>query len=489
MNFQQMTPVQAATLPLFLSHKDVAVEACTGSGKTLAFVVPIVELCLRHYRQHGPPSSSAVLAMVIAPTRELARQIHDILSQFCAPHSEWLRVVPLLVGGTKLPEAKNENDEDPLRGNVVVATPGRLQERMVKAGDNFDVRLLEVLVLDEADCLLDMGFEQTITSILLKLPKQRRTGLFSATQTKSVKKLVRAGLRNPVQIAVKVNSATSSGSAMQRTPTGLRNYFTYVAADQRLDLLLRFLKERTTRNNDKVILFYATCASVEYFGRLLTSLTGDGNKKSKRKKKKGSGQQKQQQEQQQHKIIFCLHGKMPQKKREQVYSEYLATKDRGVVLVCTDVAARGIDIPDVDWIVQYDPPTDPDFYVHRVGRTARAGRNGSALLFLRKEESAYLDLLRLKSVPILELQKNDQGIFPSTTTINTEGGKDGKSGEGEMGGKEDSELDLHGRIRAMIFADRDLLEKGTRAFVASVRAYKEHRCEYVFQYDSLNLNE
>jgi superfamily II DNA/RNA helicase len=247
LKFQNMTPVQQATLPLFLGHKDVAVEACTGSGKTLAFVVPIMELILRYYRQHGAPLPTTVLAMIIAPTRELARQIHDILSLFCAPHKAWLRVVPLLVGGTKLPQAKEGDDVDPLAGNVVVATPGRLQERMVKGGDAFDVRSLEVLVLDEADCLLDMGFEQTITSILLKLPKQRRTGLFSATQTKSVKKLVRAGLRNPVQISVKVNSSASANgttAATQRTPTRLRNYFTYVSADERLGLLLRFLEKR-----------------------------------------------------------------------------------------------------------------------------------------------------------------------------------------------------------------------------------------------------
>jgi len=299
-----MTPVQQATLPLFLGHKDVAAEACTGSGKTLAFVVPVMELVLRHYKNHGAPLATTVLAMIIAPTRELARQIHEIVSLFCKPHAAWLRVVPLLVGGTKLPTKKNvldENEIDPMAGNVVVATPGRLQERMVNNGDTFDVRKLEVLVLDEADCLLDMGFEQTITSILLRLPKQRRTGLFSATQTKSVKKLVRAGLRNPVQISVKVNSASQknalatsnlSAGATQRTPTGLRNYFTYVSSEKRLDLLYRFLYKRSVLQKNKIIVFYATCASVEYFGRVLDELlqpvtdnTSNNNTKNKKTKK------------------------------------------------------------------------------------------------------------------------------------------------------------------------------------------------------------
>ena len=172
-----------------------------------------------------------------------------------------LRVVPLLVGGTKLPGAgtgsfSSSSSVDPMLGNVVVATPGRLHERMIHGGSSFDVRKLEVLVLDEADCLLDMGFEQTLTSILMKLPKQRRTGLFSATQTKEVRKLVRAGMRNPVQISVKVNRSSSSSSSSQRTPVALHNYFSIVDPDKRLALLLRFLRQRTEQ---KCIVFSATC--------------------------------------------------------------------------------------------------------------------------------------------------------------------------------------------------------------------------------------
>ncbi len=414
LGFSHMTAVQQATLPLFLGHKDVAVEACTGSGKTLAFVVPIVELLLRHRKNYGNPDPTSVLAIVIAPTRELARQIHDILNLFCAPHASWLRVVPLLVGGTKLPtsassssssSSSSSDDIDPLAGNVVVATPGRLQERMVHGGAAFDTRKLEVLVLDEADCLLDMGFEQTITGILLRLPKQRRTGLFSATQTKEVRKLVRAGLRNPVQIAVKVNvSASSSASSSQKTPSQLRNYCSFVAPDKRLAVLLKFLR---VRRDKKCIVFFATCASVDFFGRVLAQLLGveatgssAGAGKKTRKRPRGGNQG---QPTTSASGVFCLHGKMPQKKREAVYGEYLA-RDTGGILMCTDVAARGIDIPDVDWIVQYDPPTDPDFYVHRVGRTARAGRSGSALIFLQETERSYLELLRVKRVPIQEVQ-------------------------------------------------------------------------------------
>ena len=504
LGFSHMTAVQQATLPLFLGHKDVAVEACTGSGKTIAFVVPIVELLLRHRKNYGNPDPTSVLAIVIAPTRELARQIHDILNLFCAPHAAWLRVVPLLVGGTKLPtftssssSSDSSDNIDPLVGNVVVATPGRLQERMVNSGSAFDTRKLEVLVLDEADCLLDMGFEQTITSILLRLPKQRRTGLFSATQTKEVRKLVRAGLRNPVQISVKVNvSATSSSSSSQKTPAQLRNYCSFVAPDKRLAVLLRFLQ---VRRDKKCIVFFATCASVDFFGRVLAQLLGvatagssavagaDKDPDQKPRKRHG-GSNKGHLVKTSASSVFCLHGKMPQRKREAVYREYLA-RDTGGILVCTDVAARGIDIPDVDWIVQYDPPTDPDFYVHRVGRTARAGRSGSALIFLQETERSYLDLLRVKRVPIKEVHPDVLCRPPAAERIGTqeetEAGREGAASGGK--GEQGEEEDVLGRVRDMVFADRDMLERGTRAFVASMRAYKEHRCEFVFQFQLLDV--
>ena len=247
-----------------------------------------------------------------------------------------------------------------------------------------------------------MGFEQTLTSILMKLLKQRRTGLFSATQTKEVRKLVRAGMRNPVQISVKVNRSSSSPSSSQRTPVALHNYFSIVDPDKRLALLLRFLRQRTEQ---KCIVFFATCASVDFFGKVVRNLMGRSEGKSKGKARKSKSRREH---------VFMLHGKMPQRKREAVYADFLeagsggrSNSGDGAVLICTDVAARGIDIPDVNWIVQYDPPTDPDFYVHRVGRTARAGRSGNALLLLQESERSYLDLLRMKRVPIKEVSPEE----------------------------------------------------------------------------------
>ena len=188
--------------------------------------------------------------------------------------------------------------------------------------------------------------------------------------------------------------------------------------------------------------------------------------------------------------MFMLHGKMPQRKRESVYGEFLAAGGSnnggvdGAVLVCTDVAARGIDIPDVNWIIQYDPPTDPDFYVHRVGRTARAGRSGNALLLLQESERSYLDLLRMKRVPIKEVSPEE--------LMQARPGHSGYSSDANDSASStlslaDASVAALSQVRELVFSDRDYLEKGTRAFVASMRAYKEHKCEFVFQFASLDL--
>lgn len=176
MGFSSMTPVQAATIPLFLTHKDVCVEACTGSGKTLAFAIPIVEM-LR--RRETPLKKNEVGAIVISPTRELARQIHGVMQKLCADDD---LPTTLMVGGTDIKADFGRIAE--VGAAVLVGTPGRLLDALQRSNSPVVLRELEVLVMDEADTLLDLGFETTITDILAMLPRQRRTGLFSATQTK-----------------------------------------------------------------------------------------------------------------------------------------------------------------------------------------------------------------------------------------------------------------------------------------------------------------
>eukprot|EP01125_Pyxidicula_operculata_P022634 TRINITY_DN941_c0_g2_i3.p1 TRINITY_DN941_c0_g2~~TRINITY_DN941_c0_g2_i3.p1 ORF type:complete len:238 (-),score=53.85 TRINITY_DN941_c0_g2_i3:92-706(-) len=203
-----MTPVQAATLPLFLKNSDVVVEAPTGSGKTLSFVVPIIE---KLQNLESPLTKHQVGAIIISPTRELATQIYEVVNIF-------IENLPLtsmiLIGGSDISADLSLFTEK--GGNIIVATPGRLDYLMQKA-TNFNVKTVEILVLDEADRLLDFGFYMTLESIISRLPKQRRTGLFSATQTRQVDELIRAGLRNPVKVTVNVEEKNSK--SIQSIPT------------------------------------------------------------------------------------------------------------------------------------------------------------------------------------------------------------------------------------------------------------------------------
>ncbi|KAK5019838.1 ATP-dependent rRNA helicase spb4, partial [Cryomyces antarcticus] len=234
MGFSRMTPVQASTIPLFMGHKDVVVEEVTGSGKTLAFLIPLVERLLR---LDEPVKKHHIAAIIVSPTRELATQIHSVLLSLLAFHgpsaaalrppdedvdisdhtdaptrptfpSSTLKVVPqLLLGGTTTP-AQDLSAFLTTSPNLLIATPGRLLELLSSSHVHTPQSSFEALVLDEADRLLDLGFYDTLQKILQRLPKQRRTGLFSASVSEALDQLVRVGLRNPVRIAVKVKSAS-----------------------------------------------------------------------------------------------------------------------------------------------------------------------------------------------------------------------------------------------------------------------------------------
>lgn len=430
MGFTHMTPVQAATLPLFLSNKDVCVDACTGSGKTLAFVLPIVQL-LRAKMADGTLRAprdgvTKLAALVISPTRELARQIHECAVTFLAKALPQVRPL-LFVGGTSVEEDLKLVRSAAGKCSVVIGTPGRTEDLLNRCvGSLVETRDFEVLILDEADTLLDMGFEVSINKILAHLPKQRRTGLFSATQTQEVKALARAGLRNPATISVQVANNT------QVIPTTLQNYYAIVGHEQRLSALHHFLR---SKQDQKLIVFFSTCSAVDFFSRVLEHLHEDAAQDFP---------------------VIALHGKMPQKKRTTNYDRFVALKSG--LLVCTDVVARGIDLPDVDWIIQYDPPQDPNFFVHRVGRTARAGRSGSAISFLSSNEDAYVNFLKIRKVPCEEM------ALPL-----------------------DEIEDVLPRVKALVLGDRDVLEKGTKAYISFVRSYKEHQCQFIFRFKELDL--
>ncbi|CAN0000141.1 unnamed protein product, partial [Phaeothamnion confervicola] len=221
---------------------------------------------------------------------------------------------------------------------------------------------------------------------------------------------------------------------IQATPSTLDNWYLFCRPEEKLGLLVRFLQRQKAC---KVIVFLATCASVDFFSKVLGQLSP----------------------MRRHGIpVLALHGQLAQKKRVAAYERFLALP--AGVLGCTDVAARGVDIPDVHWIVQYDAPTDPAFFVHRVGRTARAGRSGRSLTLLQPEEDAYVEFLALRKVPMHAM--------------------DDAQACAEI-------WDPYPEVKRMVRADRDLLEKGTRAFISFLRDYKEHHCQFIFRFAHLDL--
>lgn len=282
------TPVQGASIPLFLSNKDVAVEACTGSGKTLAYLIPVFEMVLKS-RLSGERKGHQWGAIVLVPTRELAAQIERVAKPFCEELDLGLRLI--VGGGAKKKKKKTNNaialnevetipaevEDDEANHSrdwdVIVGTPGRMDDIISKTSSQ-DLRELQVLILDEADALLSEEHRIRMTSILSRLPKQRRTGLFSATQTQDVTQMMRAGMRNPACISVKISSSSSSSSSTavaktgqhQRTPLRLTNYYRVCTPSEKLYRLVNFVR---ARKGEKIIVFFATCACVDFFGECL----------------------------------------------------------------------------------------------------------------------------------------------------------------------------------------------------------------------------
>uniref|UniRef100_A0A672SKR0 ATP-dependent RNA helicase n=1 Tax=Sinocyclocheilus grahami TaxID=75366 RepID=A0A672SKR0_SINGR len=328
LKFAYMTPVQFACIPLFMSNKDVAAEAVTGSGKTLAFVIPALEILLKREEKL---KKMQVGALIITPTRELALQISEVMGRFLQGFPQFRQI--LLIGGSNPIE---DVEKFKTQGaNILIATPGRLEDMFRRKADGLDlataVKSLDVLVLDEADRLLDMGFEASLNTILGYLPKQRRTGLFSATQTQELEKLVRAGLRNPVRITVKEKGVAAS--SMQKTPARLSNYYAICRAEEKFNTLVAFLRQH---KHEKQLVFFSTCACVEYFGKALEGLIKNVS-------------------------IHCIHGKMKHK-RNKIFADFRALKSS---------------------------------FVHRCGRTARIGNQGNALVFLLPMEESYVNFLSI----------------------------------------------------------------------------------------------
>ncbi|KAF3766267.1 ATP-dependent rRNA helicase SPB4 [Cryphonectria parasitica EP155] len=451
----RMTPVQAATIPLFRRHTDVVVEAVTGSGKTLSYLIPVLDKILRADESLKPHN---VTGIIVSPTRELAQQIYDVLTTnllpFHPPSAEILPtlkedddkrplakepvVVPqLLIAGLTKPRADLSFfvRKSP---NLLIATPGRLAELLssplVKTSN------LEVLVMDEADRLLDLGFKPQLNTILGYLPKQRRTGLFSASMSEAVSELIRAGLRNPQRIAVTVKSLKDGSIIEERkTPASLQLTYLVLKASHKFPALAQLLESVSPRPT-KSILFLNTCESVRYFAKVLPAVMPAGFE------------------------LISLHGKLRPETRDKNFARFLASTSP-TILLCTDVAARGLDIPQVDLVVQ-DPPQDPKTYIHRAGRAGRAGRRGLAVVMLHPgREEDFIHFLDVRKTPVQPLK--DPRI--SITDQEAE--------------------EAAGKIRALAIADREVFDMSHKAFPGFVRSYSKHEASSIFRVQDLDWYE
>mmetsp|Transcript_19880 Transcript_19880/g.32700 ORF Transcript_19880/g.32700 Transcript_19880/m.32700 type:complete len:725 (+) Transcript_19880:38-2212(+) len=411
--FSAPTSVQKDAIPRILEGRDVLIKSQTGSGKTLTFCLPILELLQRNGNRIS--RTDGICALILSPTRELCFQISQVLEKVGRAF-HWV-VIGSLVGGEK---RKSEKARLRKGINILVATPGRLLDHVEHTqalSDSLKRRQLRWLVLDEADRLTDSGFVKQIGSVLDWLEKLRdeaedgsprvQTILCSATLNGGVKDLAKRSLNDPVTVEVasvleqerkKEAGADETSEKTISMPTTLSQHHMIVDRKERLVALTGFILRQVKRyrHTVKIIIFVSCRAVVEFLYAVMNRIEwppSSSTTKNKDNSNIGLGTK-----------WWKLHGNIEQQQRRRTVSDFSKTK--GGVLICTDVAARGLDLPCVDWIVQYDPPSELTEYVHRVGRTARSGRRGSALLFLDSSEQAYIPLVLARGVQLVEMKIN-----------------------------------------------------------------------------------
>lgn len=412
MGFTHMMEIQAKSIPPLLQGRDLLAAAKTGSGKTLAFLIPAVELLYK--LRFMPRNGTGVI--VISPTRELAMQIYGVLQDLIKNHCQTFGLI--MGGANRSMEAKKLG-----KGlNIVVATPGRLLDHLQNTS-SFMYRNLQCLIIDEADRILEVGFEEEMKQIVRLLPKRRQTMLFSATQTKKIEDLARVSLKK-MPLYVGVDDAKEVATA-----DGLEQGYAVCPSEKRFLVLFTFLR----RNRDKkIMVFFSSCMSVKYHYELMNYIDLP---------------------------CMSIHGRQKQSKRTTTFFQF-CNAEKGILL-CTDVAARGLDIPEVDWIVQFDPPDDPKEYIHRVGRTARGvNGKGHALLFLRPDELGFLRFLRNAKVPVSEFEFSWSKI-----------------------------ANIQSQLERLIQKNYFLHKSSQEAYKSYVRSYASHSLKSIFDVEKLDLTK
>ncbi|KAJ2938994.1 hypothetical protein O0L34_g18972 [Tuta absoluta] len=412
MGFTTMTEIQSKAIPPLLEGRDLVGAARTGSGKTLAFLIPAVELIYK--LKFKPRNGTGVI--ILSPTRELSMQTFGVLMELMKYHHHTYGLV--MGGANRSTEAQKLS-----KGiNILVATPGRLLDHLQNTPD-FLYKNLQCLVIDEADRILEIGFEEEVKQIIKLLPKRRQTMMFSATQTKKIEALTALAVKHePVYVGV-------DDHREQATVDSLEQGYIVCPSEKRFLVLFTFLKKNRKK---KVMVFLSTCMSVKYHHELLNYIDLP---------------------------VMSIHGKQQQSKRTTTFFQF-CNAETGILL-CTDVAARGLDIPAVDWIVQYDPPDDPKEYIHRVGRTARGlGTSGHALLFLRPEELGFLRFLKQSKVTLNEFEFSWNKV-----------------------------ADIQLQLEKLISRNYFLNQSAKEAMKSYLRAYDSHHLKTIFDIDTIDMGK
>ncbi|KAI3337675.1 ATP-dependent RNA helicase DBP4 [Ustulina deusta] len=409
-HFLTPTDIQARAIPAALKGCDILGAAKTGSGKTLAFLVPVLE---KLYRARWT-EYDGLGALVIAPTRELAVQTFQVLTKIGRFHSF---SAGLVIGGKSL----KEEAERLGRMSILVCTPGRMLQHL-DSTSGLQVDNLQILVLDEADRIMDMGFKSAIDALVEHLPKQRQTLLFSATQSRKVSDLSRLSLKDPEYIAVHESAAAS-------TPESLQQHYLVTPLASKLNTLYGFIKSNL---KSKMLVFFSSGKQVRFAFEAMRHLRPGVP-------------------------LYHLLGAQKQAQRLQITASYAASKH--ACLFATDVVARGVDFPSVDWVVQVDAPEDVDTYIHRVGRTARFNKDGKAVLFLDpSEEEGMLKRLESKKIPIKRVNV-----------------------------RENKKQSIDESIQNMVFKDPSLKYLASKAFISYVRSIHLQRDKEIFNLKTLDL--
>ncbi|WP_149955092.1 DEAD/DEAH box helicase [Zafaria cholistanensis] len=379
--YEKPSPIQAATIPLLLEGRDVVGVAQTGTGKTAAFAIPALSRLAELADLNGPANTPQVL--VLAPTRELALQVAEAFNSY-AKYLDNFSVLPVYGGSAYGPQLAGLR-----RGaQVVVGTPGRVIDHINKG--SMDLSDLQYVVLDEADEMLRMGFAEEVDKILEATPEDKQVVLFSATMPSSIRRISKQYLRNPQEVTVK--SQTTTG-------TNIRQRYVQVMGPHKLDAMTRILE---AEEFDGVIAFVRTKMATE---DLADKLKARGY------------------------TAAAINGDIPQQQRERTVENLREGKID--ILVATDVAARGLDVERISHVINYDIPNDTESYVHRIGRTGRAGRKGDAILFMTPREKYLLraiekttrqevELMHLPSVEIVNDKRLAKFAERITETISSQ---------------------------------------------------------------------